>query len=410
MRRKGWIACLWLGVVVMLQAGMKEQIQTYLPSNILPQNLSLFESSPEGNHTVDYYRELYRSQGRAVWSDIVEKLEEGLNLERRMEKAPEKAYFSADKASLRQEMDGIFDEIMSLLLDGELTEYRRKIREVEEEIASLRKEIARYREARIAAPSESMVRTTRSGYDRKIADAQRAIAAYRGELARLRAELGRNLQAAGIRLSPGQIDVLLSRIDGDDIVRMTMALEVLREISIQLSGIMEESRGDLANAKKYYGMYMVLVEMVAWVQQRLIEKYENEYLPKIDGILARTQAMIDRTRRLAAEENDAKRRSVYQANLRSLEYTLRVARRYRQDLQRKLRQMERAYQLTRKKAALAKNTYKTVVLSDELFGMMAESRKMFDEVMRLQIPEIVPFDSEIVKEKYLELTRQMRQE
>ncbi len=43
-------------------------------------------------------------------------------------------------------------------------------------------------------------------------------------------------------------------------------MKVLKEITYQLSEIMQESSDNLKYAKKYYGMHMVLVEMVAWIR------------------------------------------------------------------------------------------------------------------------------------------------
>jgi len=260
----------------------------------------------------------------------------------------------------------------------------------------------------VIAPKTSIMATTRDGYNKKISDAKKEIENAKRGIEEIKKRLNENLKFVGINLTTEQIDVLLSRVDGDDIIKMTITMKVLKDITYQLSEIMRESSNNLKYAKKYYGMYMVLAEMIAWIQHEMIKKYNSEYIPYIDKIIKTSSDMIEKTKKAISQEKEPSRIESYKQNLTTQQYTKKIAERYKRDLLEKLKQLQNSYVITLKDVNLAKNTYKTVSLSDELFRLITNSQKVIDTVMKLQIPSIVPFDSELVKNKYRELTREIR--
>lgn len=63
----------------------------------------------------------------------------------------------------------------------------------------------------------------------------------------------------------------------------------------------------------------------------------------------------------------------------------------------------------RKDLRLAINTYATVRISSEVLGLLKESNNLFDALMNLQIPEIVPFENMEMQKKFEELSREIAQ-
>ncbi len=356
------------------------------------------------------FQTLYKEEFNSIWDDIIKKLQDAVELEKEKAKAPNSAIFSKDKNSIQKDINEIFDDILKEILDGDIFEYRKDLATLQDRIDSLEKKILEYREKRVIAPTTSIIATTKSGYDKKIQDAQKEIKSAKESIKQIKNRLSQSLKFVGINLTPAQIDVLLSRVDGDDIIKMTLTLKVLKDITKQLSEIMQESSKNLKYAKKYYGMHMVLVEMVAWIQQKLIQKYNSEYIPKVDKIIDESEKMMEKTKELIKKETDANRLKVYKQNLLAQSYTNKIAKRYKRDLIQKLNQLKKSYQITLDDLKLAKNTYKTVTLSDELFRVITDSQKVLDAVIKLQVPKIIPFDSQIVKDKYKEITKQIQRE
>jgi len=260
------------------------------------------------------------------------------------------------------------------------------------------------------APIESRIKTTKADYEKKIDEARETIAREKAAIIQTKMAMSQNFKELGIHLTPKQIDVLLARIDGDDIIRMTLVMDVLKQITSQLLGIMQESNEELTHAKKYYGMHMVLLELVVYIQDKLINKIADHYLPKIDQIIDHTKEMLAKTSQKISSEENLQRRNIYYQNYQSQQLTLKTALLYRQNLISELQQVKEARAVSRKNLELAKNTYETVTLSSDLFKIIASSQEMMKEVMKLQIPTIIPFENNQMKEKYQELTERLRKQ
>jgi len=343
-----------------------------------------------------------------IWEDVIEELEKGLSINERMESAPQSAIFGADKISIRREFDRVLDDIINLLLDDNLLNYKDKIREAESDITNLKKSILKYREKKIIAPQESHIKTTKTQYQEKIVYAKREIARQESIILNTKLSMSRNFAELGITLTPEQIDVLLARVDGDDIIQMTLVMDVLKQITTQLLGIMQESNEELTVAKKYYGMHMVLLELVVYIQDKFLHKIERDYLPQIDKIIAHTKSVLLRTTKKISKEDNLKRRNIYYQNYQSQQLTLKTAILYRKNLIDEIKQVKKAKIVGQKNLDLSKNTYETVTLSSDLFRIISSSQDMMKAVMKLQIPTIIPFENIQMKEKYKELTREIQ--
>jgi hypothetical protein len=67
--------------------------------------------------------------------------------------------------------------------------------------------------------------------------------------------------------------------------------------------------------------------------------------------------------------------------------------------------MLNAQNIARKNMQLAHNTYKTVVLSADLYALISENQNLFSEISRIQVPNIIPFENMQIEKKYNELTK-----
>jgi hypothetical protein len=365
-------------------------------------------SKEDENITVKQKR-LHQEHFNDIWEDVIENLEDGLEISKKIEKAPNSSIFSEDKQSLREDFDGVLDDIIMLLLDDNLLNYRKDIRDAKESINSLENEILDYREKKITAPDESHIKTTKSDYIKKIKEAQVEIDKYKSKIVNTKFLVSSNFKDIGVNLTTEQIDVLLSRVDGDDIISMTLMMDVLKQVTTQLLGIMQESGEELTNAKKYYGMHMVLLELVVYVQNNLIKKIKNKYIPKIDNIIVNTKKILSKTNKKISAESNLQRKSIYFQNYQAQKLTFKVATLYKKNLQDELKQIEEARDVGIKNLDVSKNTFETVSLSSDLYKIISSSQEMMSEVMKLQIPTIIPFENIKMRDKFKELTDKINQ-
>ena len=81
---------------------------------------------------------------------------------------------------------------------------------------------------------------------------------------------------------------------------------------------------------------------------------------------------------------------------------------YKDGLREQRRQMVIANTVCKKNILTAQNTYKTVALSKDLSELMSASRRAFDSVTGLSIPDLRPFKNERMKDALSEITRELR--
>ncbi len=354
------------------------------------------------------HEEMRKQRLNNAWDGVVGQLKEGTEYIDELKQAPDSAWIGKDKEDIREDLNALFDQIVKGLVGGDLMAYKEQMADLKSKIAQNNEDILSYREKRIGAPESSTLYTTKSEYDKKIAEAKAENKILQNKIRIIKKQLRQNFADIGVKLSDAQVDVLLTRVDGDDIIQISLMMDTLKYITQQILHLMQESKEELTQAKRYYGMHEVLLELVVYIQQKYIDKVNNVYLPKIDKIIDDSKNMMVLTQRLRANEEDAKRSAVYAHNLKAQALTLKVAQQYREDLVRSRDRMIEAQKVARANLMLSKNTYETVSLSADLYDLISESQQMFAEVSKIQVPQIVPFQNLQIQQKYQELTNQLK--
>lgn len=345
---------------------------------------------------------------KEAWDEVLPKLKEGAALLQERDTLPPKRLIGRDKRAVQEDMQALFDDILHDLTGTMISQERRRLDALRLEIEKNRSLIADYKESRISAPEASTFLTTRAEYDRKIVCLQKRNEVLRQRIVELKKDLKARFASIGVNLNEAQIDALLSRIDGEDIINLTVTMHTLHYITQQIAALMEQSGESLKQAKRYYAMYALLQEFVVYIQTRYIDTNRNVYLPKVDAVIAQTTEMIRQTQRLKMLEEDPMRKNVYGHNLEALTLTLKTARRYKQDLIAAQKRVAQARNMAQKNLQMAQNTYKTVVLSSQLYDLIEQSSQTFVEVSRMQVPHIIPFENRQMARTYRELTERMR--
>ena len=340
---------------------------------------------------------------KTIWPDVLENLDEALSLNGKIDKAPVSRWFGADKKSLTKDQFEVFGEIEKLLDSPAISKNRQNIWRLKERISDERKHIAKLKEKRIVANADKQAELSQ-----EIEKSRKNIEFFTNNIRQEKTNLQARLQEMGLMLSEEQIDVLLSRVDSDDIIRMSVIYDVLADITKQLMELTQEFNEDINQARKYYGMHVVLLKFVINMQQSYINKLEQEYLPKIDRIKDQTLQVNQETRALLKAETNSSQRKVLRNNLQAQQLTLKVARLYAEQLQKQKNKVQEALRLATKDYRVAKNTFDTVKLSAELIRLMKSNQASFNALMNIQIPEIVPFKNIEMQKKFEELSRLLK--
>ncbi len=341
-----------------------------------------------------------------LWTGIVPKLESTLDYVDRHDTLPERTWFGDDQGSNQRIINDLLDESIGILSLSSTQHFRQRIRELEQAIVDAREDIADYRKQRVAAPQESLWRNTVADYDARIVERQGDIRAHEQEIVTLKQRFAAELKDMGLELSEGQLDFLLSTVIGDDLIEMSIAFDNVKLLTGQLEKLMEQSEGDLDSARRYYGMYAVLLKVLGRMHQQLLDEVDQRYLPEIDAITAKTQSLMARTGELLQGEEQS--RAVLEANLQAQELTLRTAEYYRQYLLDQAVEVAKARDALARDIAVAENTYETVKVSGELVALIRTTRQLLNTLLVRQTPPLRTFENLEMKREFERLTAQLR--
>jgi hypothetical protein len=346
-----------------------------------------------------------------LWERLLPRLDEAVALEDRRGSLPEEAWLGPDRASNREAVDALLGEAIAILTDSPTTDYRARLRALEEAIAADRERIAALRQARVAAPDESFWHRSRSDYDTEIAELEADIDERRARLAELRRSFAAVLREQGLDLDEERLSFLLSTVVGDDLVEMAAAFDNVRRITVHLETLVVESGEDLAAARRYYGMYTVLLRVLDRMHGRLLRTLDEDYLPGLDAISQRTEELLAHTDALlgqASQGSDPQRRGVLAANREAQTPTLEAAQRYREYLLAQRAALAGARERLSRDIAVAVNTYETVKVSGELVAMMRSGQRLLSTLRGLDVPVLRGFESLAMRRELERLTRRLR--
>jgi len=341
-----------------------------------------------------------------VWSNVVPKLEETVELQEAQRDLPEKAWFRRDQADVQAEIDALLTASVEILSTSPVQHYREQIRALEQTIADARTEIDDFRKARVAAPEKSLVERTVADYDRLIDERRQTITRARQELEGIKRQFAAELRGMGLELSDEQLEFLLSTVVGDNIVDLGIVFDNVKAITAQLEQLMRESGEDLDAARRYYGMYLVLLRALNQMHLDVEQAIDQRYIPEINGIAEQARRLSADTRALKREHPD--KAEILDANLAAQELTIEAAEVYRRYLKDQAEQVAKARATLQEDIATAWNTYETVRVSGELVDLVQSSQRLLDGLLRRQVPALRPFQNLEMQRELSKLTEQLR--
>lgn len=341
-----------------------------------------------------------------IWKGLLPKLDQTLTLEERQAELPESAWFGPDRASNQSKINGLLDDAVEILSTSPVQRFRERIRALQDEIERARSDIAAYRQRRVSAPTESALQRTVSDYDRLIAEREADIRRLGVELQAVKGEFAVSVRALGVALDEEQVEFLLSTVVGDTMVDLGVLFENVKSVTAQLEQLVAQSGEDLASARRYYGMYVVLLRALYRMHVQIEESIGEQYLPQIDDIIARAQSLMAETRRL--QRDSPAKLELLEANLEAQELTLEAAAVYRRYLLDQAEQVGKARAELDKDIAAAWNTFETVRVSGELVGLVRSSQQLLQGLMSRQVPALRPFENLELRREMEKLTEQLR--
>lgn len=302
----------------------------------------------------------------------------------------------------QDEIDELYAQVFALISDEGIEDIKDRIIKNDE---NLRKENQKLTELK-KKKSLAYEPEDKASYTVKIEKQKIAIKNIKNNKQELVREVQFRLSEFGVDISDEQVEALLVKVNANDILSMSTTFPVIAKFATHLGEITQNTGEDLVSAKKYYGMYVLLLELQLYIQDQYIDRLQEEFIPRIDELKGKSVDLISDTKSLL-RKSSGNARKIYMNNLESQEFTLKAINMYKQQLLSDLSKVKKAKAKLMKDYQVAMNTYETVDLSFNVSSLINANASLFNDVMSLQAPELIPFENLKLKEEFEKLTDQM---
>lgn len=350
----------------------------------------------------------YLSEG---WGKLTDSLSEALSLRDEREKLPESAWFGDDKTSNERKINKLLDAAMDILTQGGAGDMRREASALRSRISELRAEADKLRNQRITAPESSLLpwKRTREGVDQRLAELEQEIHGAEAGLEALNERLAEALRDMGLELDQAQIDVLLSSVTGDDLLRNTVVFSNVKIVVEKLEALAQGDRNDLDIVRRYTGMYVVLNDLLIRTQEELAGKIDREYKPRLAEIIAEAEGLQREAKTKSGQRTYTEaQRNAFALNAEANALTIRVARLYTDLLNSQRRSLMESLRDLQRNRDVAEHTYRTVRSSGDLRNLIHSGLALFDSIHALSMPQLQPFESEAMRREFEELNKRLK--
>ena len=314
---------------------------------------------------------------------------------------------SPTKESEELKIESYLDAAAGALGISSISDRRNRISDIRGEIKATREDLTVYQRKIISAPLKSYnpLAVTESGYQKKIDAANEKIVLLEQTIDEEKIQLVKELQRIGMKLDAEKIDMLLESITGDEFVRVSIIFDNAKAFALELEKLTVQTGEDLEAAKKYYGVYLMLLKTVERLQNKFVENVDDVYYPKLEEFAEKAKQNIADAKRAINAGADA---TVLENNIDSNQLTFDAAQSYKQVLAQQKHQMAVANLECKKSILTAENTYNTVALSKDVASLLATSRRAFDSISNLAVPDLRPFENLKMREAFGKLTEELR--
>ena len=355
--------------------------------------------------------------------EVIDTLEESIPFLDEEINLPDDSFWGKDKNDIKEEIDEFLDELFVMLELSKVVELRETYGELEKKIDSENNELSELKKDQVFAPDESesslskivpdskytdsikkYIAETKGDYEKIIQIKKKNIKGYENELDKIAVGISEALSEKDITMDPEQLKVWLSSAIGDDILSMSVVFSHIKEITIQLEELTASSGENLAYAKKYYGMVVMLHKLIVYMQKRFIADVDNNIKPKLRQFSKEANSNLNEARKLYKKN---KNNQILKSNIDASKITIKAINLYLKIVNSQQGKIKKALRISIEQEKVAINTYKTVKLSSMVSALINNGLKTFDTLSKLQIPDMAKFENKEIQEQFRKLTLRM---
>ena len=347
---------------------------------------------------------------RAKIDDIRLVLDEYLELETAERRASSFTIISKSKKDYEIAQHTLLSEIQETVFRDEITDHSTQYYKTVLALRQIRDDISRANEAILLAPEKGgLFEKTKGDFEKQKVTLKSMEVDLMQLIDRLEMDLMIKFKRLGAELTREEVRSLLVRVDGNDIAQSMALFSVSRDITEILSELLNSESTTGTEAVKYYGMYVLLAELMLKITIEHQIKIEDEYQGALAEIRAETKDSISDSQKILKNTTAVESKRIVSENIKNMQLALSVLDTYRVILQQRSEKLEESIEKTREVISVAYSTYDTAASTANLVSFINTTQSEFDNVFSLQLPEMIEFDNANLKSAYATVSLELQE-
>ncbi len=306
----------------------------------------------------------------------------------------------------KERLNGDINKILNDLLialsgDTRVIECLDKMRDINRKIISERDALTKIQERTLSSELSESDRNESTMRFAKIESLNKRVE-------EIRSSIIVELKNIGLNMEDSDLEKLLMRIDSEDIVQVMLVFDISKKITSKLEDLIKNDSDNIKLAKRYYGMNLVLSKIALHVQDRYKTSLTIKYIPKLEGMVQNLNNLLIETETFLKESKTQYEREIYTNNIKAQKLSIETANLYLKNLEQQLKQVDSGREQALNNLKLTSNSYKTLQAGVGLLDVIKETQNSFSSIMKIQLPEIIPFKNDQMKLEFHKITEELR--
>lgn len=294
--------------------------------------------------------------------------------------------------------------VRELLLPLDCRDLLAAVDDLDKQIAETQKQIVVAEGDRVRHPDEA------EKYDARINTIKDKKAKLEAERVAQSSKVLENLRGIGLNVPGSAAERCVFPVNFETLIDNAVVAKDIAVVVENLGRFLDSE--DLTTAKRYFGMYLVMIDVQLECFNLYLEKSEDgEWRKGINEILRGAEAAVRSDTANAAQTRFTdKEREIFRKNAAMNKKTIEAATAYldllkqHEDVIRaKLREAERVREV-------AQSSWNTVSLASDLKEIVKTSHEAFEALLSLELPPLVLFDDTALQAEFDAITKKLRKE
>ena len=311
-------------------------------------------------------------------------------------------FWVTDKNDQRAKIQKQLRKVREILLSTSSREIMEEIDDIDGDLAELAEKIRDVRERRQLDPD------AREDCDKNLEKLNARKAALEQRRAERAGVVCEELRALGLKVGGEAAEKCLFTVNFGDLVdgvivsrNVACVVDNLRELMVS---------GEVDYARRYFGMYLVMVDVQIDCFESYLEKSRNgEWRQGINRIRGDAAAAQERAMGHASDSGfTPEQRAAFAHNAKVNGATISAADAYLRTLDAHERIIEEKLVVARRARVLVESSLDTVSLAGDFLNLARSNQDAFDSLMQLELPPVEIFNDAAVQQEFDAITRRLR--